>query len=192
MKKGFSKAGANHQPEPLGGNTASAPGDSLVSAFTEFRDELVSTLLYLLGNREDAQEMAQEAFLRCWKKKDDIGQIINIKAWVFRIALNASKDLKRSAWKRKSRAFPEEEIMKEYRTASPLDQVEDKESLDLIRKAMMDLRPEEKEVFLLRENGEMTYEQIAEHSHRPVGTVKTQMRSALQKLREALIPAGQS
>ena len=56
-----------------------------------------------------------------------------------------------------------------------------------LRLALMDLRPEEQEVFLLRQNGELTYEQIAEMHNRPVGTVKTQMRSALQKLRKVLV-----
>jgi RNA polymerase sigma-70 factor (ECF subfamily) len=41
-------------------------------------------------------------------------------------------------------------------------------------------------VFLLRQNGELTYEEIADTVDRPVGTVKTQMRSALQKLKELL------
>ena len=45
------------------------------------------------------------------------------------------------------------------------------------------------EVFLLRQNGEMTYEQIAELRDCPVSTVKTQMRSALEKLRRVLNPA---
>ena len=48
------------------------------------------------------------------------------------------------------------------------------------------LRPEEKAVFLLRQNGDLTYEEIAELRRSPVGTVKTQMRSALQKLRRVL------
>ena len=51
------------------------------------------------------------------------------------------------------------------------------------------LRPEEKEIFLLRQNGDLTYEQIAELYNRPLGTVKTQMRSALQKLRKVLAPS---
>ena len=42
--------------------------------------------------------------------------------------------------------------------------------------------------FLLRQNGELTYEQIAEARGAPVGTVKTQMRTALQKLRKILNP----
>jgi RNA polymerase sigma-70 factor (ECF subfamily) len=56
-----------------------------------------------------------------------------------------------------------------------------------LRDALVHLRPEEKEVFLLRQNGDLTYEQIAELSDRPIGTVKTQMRSALQKLRKVLV-----
>jgi RNA polymerase sigma-70 factor (ECF subfamily) len=66
--------------------------------------------------------------------------------------------------------------------------LEDRETVDRLRVALSDLRPEEKEVFLLRQNGELTYEQIAEVRNAPVGTVKTQMRAALQKLRKVLNP----
>ena len=45
---------------------------------------------------------------------------------------------------------------------------------------------EEKDVFLLRQNGELTYEQIAEVRGCPVSTVKTQMRTALEKIRKVL------
>jgi RNA polymerase sigma-70 factor (ECF subfamily) len=55
-----------------------------------------------------------------------------------------------------------------------------------VRDAVLVLRSEEREVFLLRQNGELTYEEIADTVDRPVGTVKTQMRSALQKLKELL------
>ena len=50
----------------------------------------------------------------------------------------------------------------------------------------MELRAEEQEVFLLRQNGQMTYDQIARAINIPVGTVKTRMRLALAKLRERL------
>ncbi len=68
----------------------------------------------------------------------------------------------------------------------PVQALEQQEVLEQLRQALMHLRPEEKEVFLLRQNGELTYEQIAELHNRPVGTVKTQMRSALQKLRKIM------
>ena len=72
------------------------------------------------------------------------------------------------------------------RDARPDTIAEQDERLTRLREAMKQLRPEEQEVFLLRQNGELTYEQIAELHNRPVGTVKTQMRSALQKLRKVL------
>ena len=72
------------------------------------------------------------------------------------------------------------------RENTPCDTLEDRESLERLRCAILELRQEEKEVFLLRQNGGFTYEQIAEMRAAPVGTVKTQMRAALQKLRKVL------
>ena len=69
---------------------------------------------------------------------------------------------------------------------SPADQMADKETLDHLRAALLELRPEEKAIFLLRQNADLTYEEIAELRRCPVGTVKTQMRTALQKLRRVL------
>ena len=69
---------------------------------------------------------------------------------------------------------------------APGEALEFKESVERLRKAIVGLRQEEKEVFLLRQNGDLTYEQIAEMRHCPVGTIKTQMRSALEKLRKFL------
>ena len=74
------------------------------------------------------------------------------------------------------------------RDTPPEQLLEDQEVLDRLRLAIAHLRPEEREIFLLRQNGELTYEQIAELRGAPVGTVKTQMRSAIQKLRRMLNP----
>jgi RNA polymerase sigma-70 factor (ECF subfamily) len=57
------------------------------------------------------------------------------------------------------------------------------EAMQQLREAIQHLPAEEKEVFLLRQNGELTYEQIAQLDNRSVGVVKGQMRSALRKLR---------
>lgn len=161
-------------------------GDILLRAFTDLRDELVSTLCFLLGNAEDAQDVAQETFLRCWRTQEGLPDIQNLRAWIFRVGLNAAKDLQRSAWRRRVKPLVGAEAMPMTENASPLCQLEDRETVQRVRDALRNLRPEEREVFLLRQNGEMTYEQIAETFHRPVGTVKTQMRAALSKLRKIL------
>ena len=169
-----------------GTNTPVVWADVLLRTFNEVRDELVSTLWYVLGDKDDAQDIAQEVFLRCWRSQEGLPEVQNLRAWIFRVGLNAAKDLQRSAWKRRVKAMPGGDLVPATDSPPPTRDLEDRESLDLLREALMHLRPEEKEVFLLRQNGELTYEQIAEMSSRPVGTVKTQMRSALSKLRKVL------
>ncbi|MEN9672628.1 MAG: polymerase sigma factor RpoE [Planctomycetota bacterium] len=171
---------------PLKLDTNQSNSERLLATFNQIRDELTSTLWFILGNKDDAQDIAQDAFLRCWKKQDALPDVLNLKAWIFKVAINAAKDLRKSAWKRKTRTMPEEDVMMYKSAVSPLESLQENEMVAQLRTALMDLRPEEKEVFLLRQNAEMTYEQIAETANRPVGTIKTQMRSALQKLKVAL------
>ncbi|WP_439622753.1 RNA polymerase sigma factor [Gemmata sp.] len=178
---------------PVHANGTGRPGDdALIATFNLCRDELVSTLLYLLGNQDDAQDAAQEAFLKCWRARQSVPDVLNLRAWIFRVGLNAAKDYQRSAWNRKSRPLPEDEVMMPGRDDAPGRTIEEQETLDRLRVAITQLRQDEKEVFLLRQNGELTYEQIAEVRNAPVGTVKTQMRTALIKLRKVLNPNGAS
>jgi len=169
-----------------GANGASPPGDLLARTFNELRDELISTLLFVLGNREDAQDAAQEAFVKCWAIRAQLHEIHNLRAWIFRVGFNTAKDMQRSAWKRRVRPLTGEQFMLTGNEPAPGQALEWKESVERLRRAILDLRDEEKDVFLLRQNGELTYEQIAEMRRCPVGTVKTQMRAALGKLRKFL------
>jgi RNA polymerase sigma-70 factor (ECF subfamily) len=182
----MTKPGASVAAQATGGVDTASPGEVLLRTFNDLRDELVSTLWYVLGNQEDAHDVAQEAFLRCWRSMDSLPDVQNLKAWIFRVGLNAAKDLQRSAWRRRVKPMLGAELMPMVERMSPGQELEKKESLQRLRQALLELRQEEQEVFLLRQNGELTYEQIAEMRNRPVGTIKTQMRSALQKLRKVL------
>jgi RNA polymerase sigma-70 factor (ECF subfamily) len=183
----MNKLGANLSgPAVAGSNGMLSAEETLIRAFHDFRDELVSTLMFLLGNRDDAQDAAQDAFLKCWRNRATLGEIQNLRAWIFRVGLNTAKDMQRSAWARRAKPLVGEDVMLAARDISPGQILEDKEALERLRRAILDLRTEEKEVFLLRQNGGFTYEQIAEIRQSPVGTVKTQMRAALQKLRKVL------
>jgi RNA polymerase sigma-70 factor, ECF subfamily len=175
----WQSAGGDGPPSP-------PPAELLICAFNALRDELVSTLMFILGNRDDAQDAAQEAFLKCWRSRAGLPDVQNLRAWIFRVGLNAAKDMQRSAWRRRRRPLLGEEVMLADRVTAPSQVVEDQEDLLRLRHAITTLRQEEKEVFLLRQNGGLTYEQIAEVRRSPVGTVKTQMRAALQKLRKVL------
>jgi RNA polymerase sigma-70 factor (ECF subfamily) len=183
----MSKPGTSVVAQPANGaEAAPETGELLLRTFSVLRDDLISTLCFVLGNQEDAQDVAQEAFLRCWRTLDSLPDVNNLRAWIFRVGLNAAKDLQRSAWRRRVKPMLGAEIMPILDETAPGAELEHQESLSRLRRALGDLRPEEQEVFLLRENGELTYEQIAEAIDRPVGTVKTQMRAALHKLRKVL------
>ncbi len=164
----------------------SACGEDLVCAFNNVRTELVSTLFFFLGNYEDAQDAVQEAFIKCWRTREGLSDVQNVRAWIFRVGLNAAKDLRRNAWRRRARPLSGSNTLVEGSGHSPLKTLEERERQERLRIALLDLRPEEKEVFLLRQNGCLTYEEIAKLRHTPVGTVKTQMRAALSKLRQVL------
>lgn len=163
--------------------------DQLVAAFQEARPDLVSTLFHLLGNYADAQDATQEAFVKCWRSHRRLAKVRNYRAWIFRVGLNAAKDLQRNAWRRRVRPLTQAPVV-ESADAAPDDAYVHREDRNRLRGAVQDLRRPEKEVFLLRQNGDLTYEQIAVVCRRPVGTVKTQMRTALIKLRGVLAEAG--
>lgn len=170
------------------GPPAPRPDELLMATFDRLKDELVSTLAYVLGNRDDAQDAAQEAFLKCWRAKDSLPEVQNLRAWIFRVGLNTARDHQRSGWHKRAKPLIAEDVLLPAHDVPPADRMEYEENVARLRRAILDLRPEEREVFLLRQNGELTYEQIAELRDTPVGTVKTQMRTALIKLRKVLNP----
>ncbi len=166
--------------------------EGLVRTFHEMREELVGTLFFLLGNYDDAQDAVQEAFLKCWRCRDTVYKVRNLRAWIFRVGLNAAKDLQRNAWRRRLRPLSHAPALGTRPGDSPVDAALNREAMERLRGALIGLRQEEKEVFLLRQNGDLTYEEIADLHDRPVGTVKTQMRAALQKLRRVLQERGEA
>jgi RNA polymerase sigma-70 factor (ECF subfamily) len=165
---------------------ATPSGTDFVCAFNEVRTELVSTLFFFLGNYEDAQDAAQDAFVKCWRTRAGLAEVRNLRAWIFRVGINAAKDLQRNAWRRRAKSLAGKTALVPSSSASPVKVLEEREAQERLRNALLGLRPEEKEVYLLRENGLLTYEEIAKLRHSPVGTVKTQMRAAIAKLRQVL------
>jgi RNA polymerase sigma factor (sigma-70 family) len=158
----------------------------LEEAFSRYQDELLGMLYYVVGNAEDARDALQDTFIKCWKRRDDTPAIENLRAWVFRVALNTGRDLRRLAWHRHRQPLEEGGRTLAAASLRPDAEAARNERVAIVRRAIGQLRPEEQEVFLLRQDGQMTYQQIAETISIPLGTVKTRMRLSLMKLREAM------
>src|SRR5438552_15210761 len=103
MTDGMSKPPASSPVRSMIPKGACPTGEELVCAFNELRIDLVSTLFYVLGNYEDAQDVAQDAFLKCWCNREGIGEVRNLRACIFRIGYNAAVDLQRNVGRRRVR-----------------------------------------------------------------------------------------
>jgi len=167
---------------------AETPAGPLQAIFARHQSELLGTLFCLLGNREDAHDAFQETFVKCWRRRGQLAGIQNLRAWVFHIAVNAARDMRTTAWRRRRKYLAEGEAMVQSPQPSVEAVAEQREEIQQLRNALKRLRSEEQEVFLLRQNGDMTYEEIAAALDLPTGTVKTRMRLAIARLREALGP----
>lgn len=166
------------------------PADLLADAFARHQAELLGTLFYLVGNIDDARDALQEAFVKCWRHREQVPEVANLRAWMFRIALNTGRDLRGAAWRRRRVPLEKDGSMLVSQAENVDSRLEQDEQLARVRGAVADLRPEEQEVFLLRQNGELTYEEISAAVGIPLSTVKTRMRLAITKLRLVLASEG--
>jgi RNA polymerase sigma-70 factor (ECF subfamily) len=160
----------------------------LTRTFQEDHGDLTGRLFGVLHNWEDAQDAAQTAFLKCWKVRHELHSVRDMRSWLFRVGLNAARDLRRREDRR--RAVPLEllgDTIPNHDGASTEDEVVHRERLSRLQSALKELRPVEREVFVLRQDTGLTYEEIAEARGYPIGTVKTLMRMALRKLRKRLV-----
>jgi RNA polymerase sigma-70 factor (ECF subfamily) len=185
MAEGMSKPGTGIPVRTALPRSAGTCGEQLVCAFNEVRPRVVNMLYSILGNYEDAQDVVQETFLKCWRGRERLEEVQNLRGWILRVGVNAAKDLKRNAWRRRARPLIHA-TQAVSDGQSPYAMAADREDQCRLQVALSDLRPEEQEVYLMRMNGCLTYEEIAERRRSSVGTVKTQMRAAIAKLRRVL------
>lgn len=172
-------------PGPTDARRSADSRQRLESLFADAHREILGTLFYVVGNMEDAHDALQETFLKCWRRQDQLDEIDNLRAWVFRIAVNTGRDSRKSAWQRRRQPICEDAVIASNSNCPDHDLIRDEEVLRL-QQAVSQLRAEEQEVFLLRQNGELTYEEIAEATSIPLGTVKTRMRAAIGQLRKSV------
>ena len=160
----------------------------LAALFQEHAAGLAGAVRGILGPRADVQEVLQEAFLRAWRARAEGSRPADAIAWVFVVTLNLARDLRRRRERRGSGMELNEvdEMRMTTREPEPSAAVESDEVLSAARTAIYELEEEVKEVFLLRVSGELSFEAIAESLGIPVGTAKTRMRRALQRLRRHL------
>ncbi|MFQ5882280.1 MAG: sigma-70 family RNA polymerase sigma factor [Candidatus Methylomirabilales bacterium] len=140
----------------------------------------------LLGNREDAQEVAQEAFARAYFRLAEFRATAQFRTWLYRILVNLATDLLR---KRKPEVPDGEAALYSLSTReNPGENLERQELRQSIQLAIQALPADLRTIILLREMEGLSYEEIARVIRRPVGTVMSRLFHARRRLQESLVP----
>ena len=148
--------------------------------------EGVSSVVYrLCGDAQIAQDATQEAFIRAWVKLPGYQPRSPFRNWVYRIAVNTALDMLRQ--KRVERIEDDEEMsMVADKSPQPEAAYIEKENVDFLRSAVRALPEAARSVLVLREYGELSYDEIASVLEIPIGTVMSRLNYARSSLRKTL------
>ena len=160
-----------------------------------YEKRVFALTLRMCGNREDAAEAAQEAFLAAWQGLAFFRGDSSFSTWLYRLASNACVDLLRRESRHRTAAGPsldDEELNLEVPDAmpSPQDEAVRRELREEIERGLAALSPEHREVLVLRELHQLSYDEIAETLDLDVGTVKSRISRGRKQLRKFLLKSG--
>ena len=131
----------------------------------------------LCGNATEADDLAQDALLKAWDKRDSYTPGTNLKAWVFMITRNQFYSDKRRSW-RVNQLDPEVAERTLMAVSDPMASLE----LDELRRALTWLSDEQREALILIGAGGMSYEEVAEICGAAVGTIKSRVSRARDRV----------
>ena len=144
----------------------------------------------MLGDPDAAADAAQETFVRAFAKLDLFDPERNFRAWLLTIATNACINLStrrpRAEASLESEGYDGEALDVPDAAPGPGDEVESQELRQRVEEAVRSLPVTYREVAILRHVAGLRYEEIAEATGLPLGTVKTHLFRAKRHLREAL------
>lgn len=167
--------------------------DELVSGYER---RIYNFAMRLSGNADDAEDIAQETFIRVFNAIQNFRGDSNFSTWVFRIAHNVFLDMRK-----KVKAHPqtsleesveldESEVTRQVEDPNPLpDEVAQASELHNILQRAIDALPDyQREMVVLYHTQNKSYEEIAEIMELPIGTVKSRLNRARIALKSLLDP----
>ncbi|MDA0747814.1 MAG: sigma-70 family RNA polymerase sigma factor [bacterium] len=165
--------------------------DAYGKIVNRYKARLYNFVFRFVGDRETAEDIVQETFLRAFKKRKEYRAIANFSTWLFTIAGNLAKSelRRRKRWRLFSlhkdeesdtgMELPDETFRPDTLTESSIADVQ-------IQQAILSLPENYRQVVLLRDVEGLSYQEISEISNCPVGTVKSRVNRARLKLQQKL------
>ena len=160
---------------------------------TRFRAPVFNLCLRMLKNRDDAEDVAQEVFIKVFGMLERYDDRYAFRSWIFKIAANQSIDfIRRNRVKLQSLDEPMdykgEEIERQLpdEAPTPEETVETLEIGQLLLRITDELPPHYRSMIVLRHQEQLSYEEIAEVLDLPLGTVKARIHRARALMKDKL------
>ena len=163
-----------------------------------FKVRLFNYLFRLTGNREEAEEVAQEAFVKAYIHAGKYKTIARFSTWLYTIATNLVRNRMRSKsrapkifslWSAGRGESEEEKVIDVMDPGrSPEDVINDQELSEVIRRAIQQIPEKYRESFVLREINQLSYEEISAVTGLKLGTVRSRINRARNHFREIVEP----
>ena len=153
-----------------------------------YTHRLVFTLtMRIAGNRETAEELTVDVFHDVWRRASTYdpasGSVIG---WIMNQARSRAIDRLRYEQRKKRVSDQPDPFVETTEASTPHDAADAGDQRRSLRNALQVLTADERQAIETAFFSEMTYSEVATRLNQPLGTVKTRIRSALAKLREAL------
>lgn len=157
-----------------------------------YKDRLVNFLFRFTGNRESAEDISQETFLKLYKNKDKYTEIAKFSTWLYTIALNEARSNYRKEKRHAAVSINEfyEDSHSDFQISSndynPEEESNSRTEAFYIQKAINSLNDMHREIIVLRDIEDLDYEEIAETLKIPLGTVRSRINRARESLKISL------
>ena len=151
----------------------------------KYQDRVYNLCRYMVRDPQDAQEAAQDVFLKAYKGMKGFRPDASIYTWLYRIAVNTCLDYKRKSRRDTLRKQP---LTVDLPSTEPLpaELYNSREISESIQVALQKLPEKQRAAIVLREIEGLSYEAVAEVLHTSVGTVKSRISRAREQLRQLL------
>lgn len=150
------------------------------------QDRIYSLCRHLLGNAQEAEDAAQDSFIKAYRNLPHFTPDASFYTWLYRIAVNTCLDYKKRPFLASLFArSPDDEEFEAWELPdelSPERLYESKEMGQALQRALQKLSPKLKAVIVLKEMEGLSYEEIAEVLDVSLGTVKSRLSRAREEL----------
>jgi RNA polymerase sigma-70 factor, ECF subfamily len=149
-----------------------------------YRDSYTRFAVRMLGNREDADDALQSAFVRAYRNLAKCEDPARFGAWLYQIAINECRTLATRRGRRELRMVRDEGMLEQ---AVHIDTAAGELALrEEIQRALDKLDADHREAFVLKHIEELSYEEMAELTGVGISALKMRVKRACDRLRELL------